>query len=307
MKFGVIGGNGVAATNGQRFAVDGTVAIDLRDFRSAYYFRFAPETQVDRQLDFGHWEGVPSGYEQVKTATFTVDHCTIITPIVDVKGYCWTIQDNELQNELFRWNFGKDDVARTVTMNKCITNKLGLTENTLTLDIVVPATRKTGRGMNERSQLLCIRLLVLFFIAVSSVLAIVQAKSSVTFIAQLMGISWGALAGAFLAPFLYGLYSKKTTPAAVWTSFACGVGVMVGCMYCSFTGQTFISPFFTSPINAGGLAMVLGLVVVPVVSLFTRVPDKEHVAEIFSCYEREVTVHASTSLIDDDEWMQPEV
>lgn len=179
--------------------------------------------------------------------------------------------------------------------------------STLTLDIVVPATRKTGRGMNERSQLLCIRLLVLFFIAVSSVLAIVQAKSSVTFIAQLMGISWGALAGAFLAPFLYGLYSKKTTPAAVWTSFACGVGVMVGCMYCSFTGQTFISPFFTSPINAGVLAMVLGLVVVPVVSLFTRVPDKEHVAEIFSCYEREVTVHASTSLIDDDEWMQPEV
>ena len=128
--------NGVAATNGQRIAVDGTVAIDLRDFRSDYYFRFAPETQVDRQLGFGHWEGVPSGYEQVKTATFTVDRCMIITPIVDVKGYCWTIQDNELQNELFRWNFGKDDVARTVTMNKCITNKLGLTENTLTLDIV---------------------------------------------------------------------------------------------------------------------------------------------------------------------------
>lgn len=34
-----------------------------------------------------------------------------------------------------------------------------------------------------------------------------------------MGISWGALAGAFLAPFLYGLYWKRTTKAAVWVSF----------------------------------------------------------------------------------------
>ena len=36
------------------------------------------------------------------------------------------------------------------------------------------------------------------------------------FIAQLMGISWGALAGAFLAPFLYGLYWKGVTRASVW-------------------------------------------------------------------------------------------
>ena len=82
--------------------------------------------------------------------------------------------------------------------------------STLTLDIIDPAMAKARKGthMNERNKLLCIRLLVLFFIIVSSVIAIIQAKSSVTFIAQLMGISWGALAGAFLAPFLYGLYWK---------------------------------------------------------------------------------------------------
>ena len=110
--------------------------------------------------------------------------------------------------------------------------------------------------MQEKAQLRCIRLLVVFFIVVSSVLAIVQAKSSVTFIAQLMGISWGALAGAFLAPFLYGLYWKRTTPAAVWVSFLTGVGIMCGCMYCTFTGHQFISPYFTSPINAGVLSML---------------------------------------------------
>ena len=176
--------------------------------------------------------------------------------------------------------------------------------STLTLDIIDPAVakiRKSGKRLKERTKLLWIRLLVLFFIVVSSVLAIVQAKSSVTFIAQLMGISWGALAGAFLAPFLYGLYWKRTTAASVWASFIAGVLVMCGCMYCTFTGKTFISPYFTSPINAGVLAMVLGLVIVPVVSLFTKIRRKEEVDRMFKCYESTVTVRVTTSLVDEQE------
>ena len=173
--------------------------------------------------------------------------------------------------------------------------------STLTLDIIKPAMAKGGKQMSEKSQLLSIRLLVVFFIAVSSVLAIIQAKSSVTFIAQLMGISWGALAGAFLAPFLYGLYWKKTTRASVWASFIVGVAIMCGCMYGTFTGTTFISPYFSSPINAGVLSMVAGLVIVPIVSLFTSVKEKESIDKMFNCYNREVTVRASTSLMDADE------
>ncbi len=174
--------------------------------------------------------------------------------------------------------------------------------STLTLDIIDPAVAKVRKGvrMNDHRQLLCIRLLVLFFILVSSVLAIVQAKSSVTFIAQLMGISWGALAGAFLAPFLYGLYWKRTTSASVWASFIAGVAVMCGCMYCTFTGKVFISPYFTSPINAGVLAMLLGLVIVPVVSLVSRMGHKEEVRRMFACYDNTVVVHASTSLVDEE-------
>lgn len=173
--------------------------------------------------------------------------------------------------------------------------------STLTLDIISPAAKKGGKVMTEKNQLLCIRILVLFFIAVSSVIAIVQAKSSVTFIAQLMGISWGALAGAFLAPFLYGLYWKKATPASVWVSFISGVAVMCICMYCTFTGKTFISPYFSSPINAGVLAMLLGLVLVPVVSLCTKVHDKKHVDGMFDCYNRSVTVRAMSSLNEEEQ------
>ena len=171
--------------------------------------------------------------------------------------------------------------------------------STLTLDIINPAVSAAkGRPIKEKSQLLIIRLFVLFFIAVSSIIAIVQAKSTVTFIAQLMGISWGALAGAFLAPFLYGLYWKRTTKAAVWASFIAGVAVMCGCMYCTFTGKMFIDPFFTSPINAGVLAMLLGLVIVPVVSLFSKVKNKEEVSAMFDCYEHKVTVRAENALAE---------
>ena len=165
--------------------------------------------------------------------------------------------------------------------------------STLTLDMIVPLSKKK---IDEKKQMVIMRLLVIFFIVVSSVIAIIQTKSSVTFIAQLMGISWGALAGAFLAPFLYSLYAKWVTKASVWVSFIVGVAIMVANMICTFTGVTFISPYFASPINAGVLSMIAGLVIVPIVSLVTKKPEKAKLDEIFSCYDKSVTVSSKTSL-----------
>ena len=170
--------------------------------------------------------------------------------------------------------------------------------STLVLDLINPIKEKNGKKPEQKSTMLLIRILIVFFIAVSAIIAIVQVKSSVTFIAQLMGISWGALAGAFLAPFLYSLYSKKISKASVWVSFVCGVGIMCVDMFCNFTGRVFINSFFASPINAGVLAMVCGLVLVPIVSLFTKKPDKAAVDEMFSVYDQTVTVHATTALGD---------
>ena len=90
-----------------------------------------------------------------------------------------------------------------------------------------------------------------------------QYHSANAFIAQLMGISWGALAGAFLAPFLYGLYMKRVTKAAVWVCFITGVGLTVSNMFLGF---------IDSPINAGAIAMTLGLIIVPIVSYLTPKP-----------------------------------
>ncbi len=113
-----------------------------------------------------------------------------------------------------------------------------------------------------------------------------------TFIAQLMGISWGALAGAFLAPFIYGLYWKRTSRAAVWVSFLFGSLLMIANM----VAKNLFPAILQSPINAGAFAMLSGLVLVPVVSIFTRSPDRKLVDNAFSCYEKETVVKQSVAL-----------
>ena len=152
--------------------------------------------------------------------------------------------------------------------------------STLTLDFLKESVAK---NMSEKTQLIVMRVLVAGFIILSVVLAL----NPPTFIAQLMGISWGALAGAFLAPFMYGLYSKKITKAAVWASYIVGVGITVSNMFIGF---------IASPINAGAITMIAGLIVVPIVSFITPKMEKEYVEEIFTCYDETVTVHKKSSL-----------
>ncbi|MGN0432556.1 MAG: sodium:solute symporter [Lachnospiraceae bacterium] len=157
--------------------------------------------------------------------------------------------------------------------------------STLTLDFIKGTVVKE---MDDKKQLLCMRIFLVFFVVISVVLAL----DPPTFIAQLMGISWGALAGAFLAPFLYGLYWKGVTKAAVWASFATGIGITVLNMFIKF---------IASPINAGAVAMIVGLIVVPLVSLITPGMKKEETEKIFSCYEEKVTVEQKLVLTGEEQ------
>ena len=151
--------------------------------------------------------------------------------------------------------------------------------STLTLDFIKGTLVK---DLSEKKQLLIMRILVAVFIAISVVIAIVQYNSNVTFIAQLMGVSWGALAGAFLAPFLYGLYWKRVSVASVWVCFGFSTVVMLANML----AKQLFPPILQSPINAGVFCMLVGLILVPVVSLITKPPKKEHIEDVFSCYSK---------------------
>ena len=164
--------------------------------------------------------------------------------------------------------------------------------STLTLDFIKGNIIK---DMDEKRQVRWMRGLVVVFIAISVVLALIQYKSSVTFIAQLMGVSWGALAGAFLAPFLYGLYWRGTTKIACWASFVFSTVVMLADIS---PLKAHFPALLASPINCGAFCMIAGLIIVPVVSLFTAKPKKALVDDAFSCYEEKVTVRKSQALGD---------
>ena len=158
--------------------------------------------------------------------------------------------------------------------------------STLTLDVVAPAVKK---GMDEKKKVFTMRIFIVFFVIVSAVIAVLKDRYNITFIAQMMGVSWGALAGAFLAPFLYGLYSKRVTKESVAVCFVFATCITIIQLLRSFGVISFdnevLGYVFKSSINSGVVSMVGGLVLVPVVSLFTPKPDKNSVDQIFACYE----------------------
>ncbi|MBP3843376.1 MAG: sodium:solute symporter [Prevotella sp.] len=124
----------------------------------------------------------------------------------------------------------------------------------------------------ERRKVVVMRVLIVFFIVISLMIAL----NPPTFIAQLMGISWGALAGAFLAPFMLGLYWRGVTTASVWSCFVWGVGLTV-------VNMLLGNPI--NPINCGAIAMLGGFPVVWLVSLLTPKMDGQKVSQIFECYQ----------------------
>ena len=174
--------------------------------------------------------------------------------------------------------------------------------STITLDLIAPLCKKK---LSEKTHMLIMRILLAVSIIIAAAIAILVVVSkevaSKLYISDLMGMSWGTLAGCFLAPFLYGLYWKKVTRAAVWTGFATGLGITMTQFIlnavCKITFENPVLAYFCgSSINAGMLAMAVGLVIIPIVSLITRRSRPEGTEEMFSCYDRMVTVPAGRAL-----------
>ncbi|MBS5724421.1 MAG: sodium:solute symporter [Clostridiales bacterium] len=169
--------------------------------------------------------------------------------------------------------------------------------STLTLDVILPMRKKETK---EKTQLFILRLFIVFFIIVSAVLAILKDTYNFSMIAQMMGVSWGALAGSFLAPFLYGLYWKRTTKASVAVSFLFSSCLMVVQMLISmgvFTVEGgILGLIFRNSLYSGVFAMVGGLVLVPLISLLTPKMEKKKVDAMFTCYGENVVVKTTKSL-----------
>ncbi|HOJ32827.1 MAG TPA: sodium:solute symporter family protein [Candidatus Hydrogenedentes bacterium] len=122
----------------------------------------------------------------------------------------------------------------------------------------------------QHQKVLWMRILCAVFILFS----VVTALKPPSIILSLMAISWGTVAGAFLAPYLYGLFFPKGTAAAAWVCALLGLAISTG-------GSIYFKLDPSKTPLLGSLAMLIPLVVFPLVSLVTPRVSKEQMSKLF--------------------------
>ncbi|NMA94947.1 MAG: sodium/solute symporter [Clostridiales bacterium] len=130
-------------------------------------------------------------------------------------------------------------------------------------------------NLSKKNVMLVMRLLCALFVLVSFVIAVTNKAGILT----LMSFSWGTIAGAFLAPFLYGLYWRGTTKMGAWSGILSGLGTS---LILAIVGGLNAKD---API-IGAIAMAVSLLVVPTVSLFTKKYSEEYLDEIYGAEEK---------------------
>lgn len=113
------------------------------------------------------------------------------------------------------------------------------------------------------------RFLSALFIVISYFIARYQFAIIIT----LMSLSWGAVAGTFMAAYIYGLYWKRTTLAGAATGMVTGLVTSIALFYLLGADK--------APV-AASIAMIVPFFVIPVVSIFTKPPEKELVDKAFN-------------------------
>lgn len=126
--------------------------------------------------------------------------------------------------------------------------------------------------ISSKGMTLIMRMLCVAFVAFSLTVNFLMQKTPIM---SLMSLSWGTIAGAFLAPFLYGLLWKGVTKPGVYAGVLCGVLI-------SLLPPLLSGNFALAPISGAG-AMIAGLIIVPIVSLLTKKQafDDKHIAWVF--------------------------
>ena len=147
---------------------------------------------------------------------------------------------------------------------------------------LVPTVKKDYKAKN---QMLLTRVLCFIFVALSFVFATLN----ISIIVNIMSFSWGVVSGCFIGPYIWGIYSKKTTKAGAWCGMIAGfltvaVTTTVLTAMAMGDGTMFGEAFKLASKKApemGVAAMAVSLVIVPIVSCFTKKPDEKELEKIF--------------------------
>ena len=95
---------------------------------------------------------------------------------------------------------------------------------------------------------------------------------------------------------------EGVTKAATIVCFIWGCGIAVVQLVITLAGidttgwGTVLSYVFKSSINSGVVAMVGGLIIVPIISLFTKKQDQKELDDLFECYEEKTEAVAKEHL-----------
>ena len=145
---------------------------------------------------------------------------------------------------------------------------------------LIPSLRK--KETDSDTQMLLTRLLCLAFVACSFIFA----TQNIPIIVSLMSFSWGVVSGCFIGPYIWGLFSKKITKAGAYAGMlggllTVGISTLVITLDSGFAAAAAKSP------EMGVSAMAVSMILVPVVSAFTKNRDEERINKIFECYSEE--------------------
>ena len=159
---------------------------------------------------------------------------------------------------------------------------------------LIPAVKKNYKG---KYQMVLTRLLCLLFVGLSYVFATVN----ISIIVNIMSFSWGIVSGCFIGPYIWGIYSKKTTKAGAWAGMICGfltvAATTVVLTILNMNGANGIYAAFQLAAKKapemGVAAMAVSIAVVPIVSAFTKKYDQKFIEGVFAA-ETEDTVAIET-------------
>ncbi|MCP4133587.1 MAG: sodium/solute symporter [bacterium] len=140
-----------------------------------------------------------------------------------------------------------------------------ISSSSITIDLI---KGYIAPDLSEKKTLALMRILSGVFVALSFFIA----KFKFAIIITLMSLSWGAVAGAFMASYMYGLFWKRTTLAGAAAGLITGLTTAIVLFIVLGPAK--------SPI-ASSIAMIVPFFVVPIVSMFTKPPEQALIDKAF--------------------------
>lgn len=138
---------------------------------------------------------------------------------------------------------------------------------------LIPVVKKNYKA---KHQMAVTRILCFVFV----ILSYLFATMNISIIVNIMSFSWGVVSGCFIGPYIWGIYSKRTTKAGAYAGMIGGL-LTVAIPTLILTAQHGFAAAAANSPEIGVCAMVVSMIIVPIVSAFTKKFNTTHIENVF--------------------------